>query len=186
MLPLKDSLFFHLFIVFVIFGLTLIHTVTHLCSFAFDEVEENSTLADNLTDNVQIHLMPLITGGILILILLVMSVSSFKCLSKLCLFIGFNLIHWIGFVALYIILLIHGIDYYNPSFWKWLLPVILVYGLERAYFRWVVPRYTVQILKSSPYDEQSRTTKLEIQKPTHYKFVEGQHILINMPQIGKI
>lgn len=130
--------------------------------------------------------MPLITGGLLILILFVMTLASCKCISKLCLFIGFNVIHWIGFVSLYVILLLHGIDYYNPSFWKWLLPFVLVYALERAYFRWVVPRYTVHVLKSCPYDEQSRTTKLEIQKPAHYKFIAGQHLLINMPQIGEV
>lgn len=82
-------------------------------------------------------------------------------------------------------LIIHGPNGYNPSFWKWLLPVALVYLLERVYFHWVVPRYTVKIIKSAPYDDTSRTTKVEIQKPSHYNIITGQYLLINMPQIGK-
>lgn len=131
------------------------------------------------------HLSPIITGVLIVVILLVMTISSIKAVSSLCLFVGFHVIHWVGFIVMYLLLIVHGINWYNPSFWKWLLPVALVYILERIYFRWVIPRYSIKIIKSAPYDELSRTTKVEFEKPPHYKLIAGQYILVNMPQIGK-
>ena len=177
-------LFFHLLIVAGMFFWTLVHVVTHFCSFTFDGKDENTTLAENFRSNIMSNLMPLITGALCIIILLVLSITSIKPLRSLCLFIGFYSIHWIGFTVFYILLIIHGIHYYNPSFWKWLLPVLVIYVFERIYNRWVVDRYTVKLLHAAPYDELSRTTKVEITKPKRYKFIPGQYLLLNIPRIG--
>ena len=161
-----------------------IHVTTHLCSFSFDDVNENGTYHDNFTANIKTHLMPLITGICAIFIIIILVVSSIKPLRSLCQFIGFYSLHWIGITLFYILLIFHGTNYYNPSFWKWLLPVLFVYLLERLYHCCVATKYSVVLQKAAPYDEMSRTTKIEVQKPKHYKFILGQYLLINIPQIG--
>lgn len=186
MLPLNKWLSFHLLIVAGIFAWTIVHIGTHLCSFALDDKNENTTYGEHLKENAITHLMPIITGGLSILILLVLTLSSIKPLRSLCFFVGFYSVHWIGFTLFYILLIIHGTNYYNPSFWKWLLPVLVIYVFERIHNRWIVDRYTIKLLHAAPYDELSRTTKVEITKPKQYKFIPGQYLLLNIPQIGKL
>lgn len=160
-----------------------VHIATHLCSF--DNIDENGTSHDNFEENIKTHLMPLITGISAIFIIIILIVSSIKQLRSLCQFIGFYSLHWIGIALFYILLVLHGKNYYNPSFWKWLLPVLFVYLLERLYHYCVVTKYSVVLQRAAPYDEMSRTTKIEVKKPKHYKFIPGQYLLINIPQIGK-
>lgn len=112
-------------------------------------------------------------------------ISSFPCLRKLCQFVGFYSTHWITATLFYITLLIHGYNHFNPSFWKWLLPVVVIFILDRLYLLLVLNQHTVKIGKAFAYDETSRTIMIEIDKPKRFKFVPGQFIQLNIPQIGK-
>ncbi len=114
-----------------------------------------------------------------------MGVSSIKPLRSLLRFIPFNLIHWIGGGFFYLLLLIHGVNYWNPSFWKWLLPAILIFVLERIYRHVVVKRVSTNVISAGRYDSVSRTAIIEIDKPKHFEYQPGQYILFNLPTVGK-
>ena len=115
-----------------------------------------------------------------------MGVSSLKPIRKMIRFVPFHIAHWIFLALFYILLVIHGVSYFNHSFWKWLLPLVVVAVLERIYRHTTVPRYTVQVKCAGRYDDQSRTAIIELEKPKRFKFEPGQFILLNLPWIGML
>ena len=180
-----QSLIFHVIIAGGLTFWSAVHLFTHFGSFAFDDKSNSTSKADNFVVNLKSHINPLITGLVMILILLIMSISSINPLRKMCRFVGFHCLHWIGLSLFYLLIIIHGVNNYNPSFWKWLLVVGFVFVLERLYSVLIMPRYSVGITKAFPYDETSRVLSVELDKPTHFKSLPGQYITVNIPEIGK-
>lgn len=177
---------FHVAIFITICVLSVVHVVSHLCSFAFNNrLNTTTSTYENFRDNFHSSISPVITGIIICILMLVSMVSSLPCLRKLCKFIGFYVTHWIAAALFYIVLLIHGYNHFNSSFWKWLLPVVVIFILDRLYLLLVLNRFNVKIGKAFAYDETSRTIMVEIDKPKRFKFLPGQFIQLNIPRIGK-
>ena len=100
-------------------------------------------------------------------------------------FIPFHVIHWSGAALAYIILIIHGVNYYNPSFWKWLLPALVLVVLDRLYWIILTDRFNVEVKSAAAYDDVSRVAIIETDKPKGFKFEAGQYVLLRMPWIGE-
>lgn len=184
-IPLNQSIAFHLIFIGGVTFWSILHILTHFCSLAFDE-ESNSTIAaDHFADNLTYSINPVVTGLLICLVLIITVISSLPAVQKLCRFIGFYCIHYTALVMFYLLLLIHGKNHFNPAFWKWLLPVLLIFCLEKLYTILVIKKHTININKVFAYDETSRTLSVVIEKPKHFRFVPGQFVLLNIPQIGK-
>lgn len=186
--PLTRTTLIHVIISCGILVWTVVHLVTHFTSFAVDK--DNTTLSlsthNRFTTRLQTNVFPLITGLIILAVFIAMGVSSLKPIRKIIRFVPFHITHWIFLALFYILLVIHGVSYFNHSFWKWLLPVVVIAVLERIYRYTTIPRYTVQIKCAGRYDDQSRTAIIELEKPKRFKFEPGQFILLNLPWIGML
>lgn len=177
--PLKNPLLFHVVISIGLLFWTGIHLLTNFCSFGLDSTYTN------FRSGIRTNLFPTITGLLVLIIFTVMGVSSIKPLRSLLRFIPFKFIHWVGAGLFYILLLVHGAHYWNPSFWKWLLPALIVFTLERIYRHGVIKRLVVNIKSAGRYDSVSRTAIIELDTPKHFQYEPGQYILLNVPRIGK-
>ena len=142
-----------------------------------------STLS-HFTTSIQTNLFPTITGIIVLVAIVTIAVSSITHLRKLFRFIPFYIIHWAGAVLVYLLLILHGINYYNPSFWKWLLPAAIIFTLERVYRLAMVHREKVLLKCAGAYDDVSRVAIVEMNKPKGFRFEPGQHMMLNLPWIG--
>ena len=87
---------------------------------------------------------------------------------------------------MYLLLILHGIHYYNPAFWKWFLPAAIIFALERVYRHVVVRRHKVLLKCAGAYDDVSRVAIVEMEKPKGFRYEPGQHVMLNLPWIGKI
>ncbi len=176
---------FHCFFSIIIILLSIQHSATHLCSFALDNKSNETTTHDHFLINLKSSANPVTTGIVIYLVVILTMVWSLSPLRKLCNFIGFYTIHWITTILFYTFLIIHGNDHFNQYFWKWLLPALIIIILDRIYLLVVLKNRCVDINKVFAYDETSRTTFIEIDKPKRFKFIPGQFIQLNIPQIGK-
>ena len=159
----------------------------HLCSFAFDG-DYNETMSDRreyFIANLEASISPLISGLLMCLVFVITTCFSLPFLRKLCKFRGFYATHWIAAVLFYSLLIIHGNKHFNVSFWKWLLPVLILFVLDRLYLLFVLKKTAVEITKAFAYDEYSRTMYIEVKKPKRFKFIPGQCVHISIPQIGE-
>lgn len=102
----------------------------------------------------------------------------------MCKFIAFYVIHWVALIFFYLLLIVHGVNYCNPSFWKWLLPVAVLLIAEKLYARFIAKKYTVTVTMAAPYDESCRVSAIKVDKPTHFCFTPGQYVRVNIPDIG--
>ena len=133
----------------------------------------------------QKNIVPTVTGLIILITFIIVGVSSIKPLRSLLRFIPFRLIHWIGGVLFYSLLLLHGIKYWNPSFWKWFLPALIIFVIERVYRLVINKAKKVSVISAGRYDSVSRTAIVELAKPNYLECEPGQFILLNLPRIGK-
>ena len=132
--PLTHTLIFHIIIAGGIVFWTTIHLLTHFASFAIhgqNKTEESTT--ENFRENFKENLCPAVTGFLILAILTIMTISSVNPIRKQFRFIPFYIIHWVGAGLFYLLLVLHGVDCYNPSFWKWLLPAVVIFVTERLY-----------------------------------------------------
>ena len=173
-----------------VFFWTGVHLTTHFGSFALDgrntSLTEPKSTAEHFRASLITNLFPTITGLIILTVLVVMTLSScVGIIRRQMRFIPFHVLHWGGAVAVYLLLVVHGVDYYNPSFWKWLLPIVVFVVLDRFYWIYLTDRFTVSVKNASPYDDVSRVAIVEMDKPSGFKFEVGQYILLRMPWIGE-
>ena len=166
---------------------TVVHLVTHFVSFAVDD--RNATLGvsghEHFRRNISANISPTITGFIVITVFTIMGVSSIRAIRKQLRFIPFFVIHWIGTALFYTLLVIHGVNHYNPSFWKWLLPIAVLVMAERVYRIFGSGRREVTLVSVSKYDAASRTGVVELEKPKGFRFEAGQYLLLNLPSVGE-
>ena len=179
--PLKNPTFFHILISMAVLFWTFVHLLTHFCSFGLD-----TNIYPSFREGIRENFFPAITGFLVLIIFIVMGLSSIKPLRSLGRFIPFKIIHWVGMVLFYILLLVHGVRYWNPSFYKWLLPAVVVFVVERIYRHGIIKKKTVNVKSAGRYDSVSRTALVELDKPRHFEYEPGQYILLNLPKIGKL
>lgn len=151
--------------------------MTHFCSFGLTYADFRTGVSENL--------FPTITGCIALVVVGVMGTSSIKPIRSLLRFIPFRFTHWVGSGLFYLLLLVHGVNYWNPSFWKWLLPAVIIFVIERLYRHGVIKRVRVGIKSAGRYDSVSRTAIVELEKPKDFEFEPGQYVLLNVEQIGE-
>ena len=190
-LPLRNRAAFHLIFIVGIFFWCAVHVTLHLCSYAIDDGENehnNSTsevtdnaerLREKLEDNPQF----LITGGLILLFLLAMTVTSIKRLQVSFNFILFYTIHFISSGSIYVLIFIHGSNYINSQFWKWLIPIVFL-----LIFEWLYRRYSNRVQKVNILEAHTIGNMViyKVVKPNLFKFVPGQFVSVKFPEIGPI
>ncbi len=150
--PLSNLLPFHLIIAGGIAFWTAVHILTHFTSMAIDSRHgDNQSSLSTFESEFNDHLCPTITGIIILVVFLALSLSSLRPLRRLFRFIPFHVIHWVGAGLFYIMLLFHGDDYFNPSFWKWLLPAAFIVVLERIHRHLLVYHYKLRVKSAGNY-----------------------------------
>ena len=165
----------------------ILHISAHFIAFA---MEDRNTFVTNSTTehfkrSLQNNIVPIVTGFLVLVIFGVMGLTSINAIKKLLRFIPFYVVHWTGGVLFYILLLLHGVNVYNPSFWKWFVPAIIIVVTERLY-RWLaIDKKKVAVKCAGRYDDQSRTALVELEVPKGFKYEPGQYILLNLPWIGR-
>lgn len=177
--PLTKPVLFHVVIAIGLLFWTVVHLITHLCSFGLDPFH------DNFRNGIKTNVFPTVTGFIVLVVVAVMSVSSIKFLRAQFRFIPFKVLHWVGSALFYVLLLVHGVSYWNPNFWKWLLPALIIFFLERLYKHVVIRTKKVTVNSAGRYDCVSRTAIVELAKPENFDYEPGQYILLNLPMIGQ-
>lgn len=184
--PLNSPVIFHVIIAGGILFWTVIHLMTHFASFAMDNfIKTSRSNQTTFSTNIRHHISPTVTGFLILVIFVVLGVSSIRPLRTLLRYIPFRFIHWVGGSLFYFLLLIHGVNHWNPSFWKWLLPALLVFFVERLYRHVIVKKTKVGVKCAGRYDSVSRTAIVELEKPRTLDYEPGQYILLNLPKIGE-
>ena len=188
-IPLSRPVATHVFLSTAIFFWSLVHGATHLTSFALDDTRNSSahfglpTLSAKL--ELARHLYPVITGALLFLLLVILALSSVGKFRSRARFIPFFVTHWMGTLLFYALLLTHGESYFNPSFWKWLVPAVVILVLEQVYRYTAVAWFRVRVVSAWPYSMSSQTCVLVLDRPRWFLFSPGQYILLNIPWVGK-
>eukprot|EP00731_Ephydatia_muelleri_P027882 Em0019g755a len=191
LLPLHRSVHFHLAMAVGVAFWSAVHVTLHLCSFALDTHntttgaggKEEESRSDYFMSSLVTHLCPAVTGLMILVALGLMCVSALPVIRKRMRFIAFYMIHWMTTILVYVLILIHGDWYWNPSFWKWLLPLVFAMGFELVHRHWITPKYTVAVKTAGPYDDISRVTVIETEKPKQFDFIPGQFVMLNFQKI---
>lgn len=150
--PLTNLALFHLIIAGGVAVWTVVHILTHFTSMAVDGRSDNESSLSHFEDQVTDHLCPIITGGVILIVFLTVSLSSLRPLRRLVRFIPFYLIHWVGAGVFYVMLFFHGDNYVNPSFWKWLLPAVVIFVLERLHRHFLVKHHQITVRSAGRKD----------------------------------
>ncbi len=187
-LPLTRTTLMHVLVSCGILVWSLIHVTLHLVSFAvtIDNSTAPLSTSERFTENLLTHLGPTITGLIIALLFLTLAISSIGPIRRVLRFIPFYIIHWVCLCAFYLLLVIHGVSYFNHSYWPWLLPFALLVLVERVYRYTAITRHSVRVDCAGRYDDQSRTAIIELERPPKFKFEPGQYMLLNLPWIGTV
>lgn len=160
--------------------------ILQFCSYATDSdnnEENNSTsetgerLRSKLEDDPQL----VITGGLVILFLLAMTVTSIKRLQVALNFLLFYTVHFISSGAIYFLIFIHGSNYINSQFWKWLIPIAFLWIFEILHRRYSHKLQKVNIMEAHTTGD---IVIYKIAKPSHFRFVPGQFLSVNLPDIS--
>jgi predicted ferric reductase len=145
-------------------ALSLVHTATHLLNY--------STLPRPMLDSLFLTQAGL-TGLLLLLVFVVMAYCETKRGKNFELFYFSHL----GFVAWFILALLHG-----PVFWKWPFIPIAAYGIERwIRFRSAKQPSTIENIVLFP----SRVTNLQIARPPGFDYRPGDYVFIRIPAISR-
>jgi len=186
-LPLKSPTVIHSIVTIFILFWSLIHIVTHFTTFAIqaDNATVNSAAIDLFRVNIRTNIMPTVTGIIILALFGVIGLTIITPIRKAARFIPFYILHWVLLIAFYALLIVHGVHYFNYSFWKWLLPLVVIVVCERVYRYAAIRRHSVKVKSAGRYDDQSRTAIIELEKPARFKFEPGQFIMLNLPWIGE-
>ena len=118
--PLDFALHFHKLIGVVILLAAVGHTLAHFVNFA---------LAPTVTLSVLAGPWPLISGGLLVLVMLLMYSSTFERLRFAKFELFFETHHL--FVIIFVLLLVHGTHGKGPNFWKYFIGPAVFYVCER-------------------------------------------------------
>lgn len=119
-------------------------------------------------------------GILLSIVLGVMVICSLKFVRRGGHFEVFYLTHLL-YLVFYILLILHA-----RNFWHWMIGPAIVFVLEKIYFlykrRSITKGYT---LLHSVNIEQANVVKLTIHRPSRFRFMAGDYVLLNIPQIAR-
>lgn len=184
--PLMHALAFHVIIALGILFWTGVHLLTHFVSFAVDgrNTTSGESTSEHFRSSISDGIFPTVTGFVILSVIVAMAISSVSFIRKRLRFVPFYLVHWVAVGVVYLLLLLHGVNYYNPAFWKWFIPAALLFAVERLYRYTVVQRHTVVVKSAGLYDDTSRVCIMEMQRPKGFRFEAGQFVLLNVSSVG--
>ncbi|XP_055921877.1 NADPH oxidase 5 isoform X2 [Eupeodes corollae] len=188
-LPLDNHIYLHKLTGMVVSGLSIIHTIMHLCNFSTVVVYDPNINAGNFTLTEWLltsrpGLFGLVkgwanpTGCALIIILLIMFVCSQPFVRRKG---SFEVFYWthLLYVPFWILTIFHG-----PNFWKWFILPGLVYAVERILrFVWMKSEHGKTYI-SSGLLLPSKVVHLVIKRPYNFHFRPGDYIFVNIPSIA--
>lgn len=177
-IPFDAAIEFHKLVAWFILLGTVVHTVAHFGNY--------STLPDSFASSL-FNTNAGLTGFVLLLIMAVMYLGASELvrrgtgvgfLGKLSTHAVFFCTHHL-FVVFFALLLIHGLNYLNPNFWKWFIVPGAIYALERAYREFWLKRELLPIVKAVPL--AGGVTALCITKPAvHWHARPGQYLFLQV------
>ncbi|KAK9869219.1 hypothetical protein WA026_002969 [Henosepilachna vigintioctopunctata] len=191
-LPLDQHIYFHKVTGILIFALSFLHTIMHVCNFTIVVVNDPIINYNNYTTSEWLFtskpgLFGLIggwanpTGVLLFFILLLMVFCSQAFVRR-----GgcFEIFYWthLMYVPFWVLLILHG-----PNFWIWfLIPGVfyLIERLRRFYWMKFCPDRGKTYI-SSGLLLPSKVTHLVIKRPLHFHFHAGDYVFVNIPVIAK-
>jgi len=176
---------FHILSVLGIFFWSAVHVVLHLHSYATEGEGNNSTSSDaeRLQNKIEDDQNLVITGGLAILFMLILLITSFKRLRVLFSFVVFYTIHLILSGLVYLLVFIHGTHYINSYFWKWLIPIALLFAFELLHRKFSYKLHKVKIVETRT---TGNFTIYKVVKPSLFKFTPGQFLSVSLPTISKL
>ncbi|CAB3980388.1 NADPH oxidase 5 isoform X1, partial [Paramuricea clavata] len=121
-----------------------------------------------------------ITGVLLLIILVVMSILSQPSVRKRGFFELFYYTHHL-YIVWWVLLILHA-----PNFWKWFIGPAVLYFAERILRLRIVnrARYGKTIIEEG-ITLPSKVTHLVIKRPPNFQYKPGDYVIINIPQIAK-
>lgn len=175
-----------------IFFWCAVHVALHFSSYAMDDdgTESNNNSTSEIMDNTERLRKKLendpqfvITGLLIILFLLAMLTTSIKRLQVAFNFILFYTIHFVSSGAVYLLIFIHGANYINSQFWKWLIPITFLW-----IFEWLYRHYSNKVQKVNILEAHTTGNMViyKVAKPNLFKFVPGQFLSVKLPNISSI
>lgn len=131
--------------------------------------------------------LPGITGIILLLIIVLMSITSTNYVWRRH-FQMFSLVHFIGFPLFMILMVVHGCEFWFN--WGWPLTILTIPFLLSVvtyhYSRMIADTFcwSFKIVDIS-ITENKEFVMLYIKPPKSYKYRPGQYVFINVPSIKR-
>ncbi|UYV80303.1 NOX5 [Cordylochernes scorpioides] len=177
-LPLDHHVYYHKLVGWTIGLLSLGHTVAHVAnvvqgvrSTPREESEQVRLVFEKLFSS-----RAMVTGWVLLVVLVVMTLCSLPCVRRSGRFEVFYYSHLL-FLLYWAVLLAHG-----PMFWAWLLVPGLVF-LAESLLR------LLRHLRASTYVERgvllpSGVTHLVIRRPPDFSFSAGDYVYVNIPTVA--
>ena len=95
----------------------------------------------------------------------------------------FYTIHFISSGAIYLLIFIHSSNYINSQFWKWLIPIAFLWVFEILHRRYSHKVRKVNIMEAHTTGDM---VIYKVAKPSHFKFVPGQFLSVNLPDISSL
>ena len=171
-----------------IFFWSAVHIALHLHSYTTENVGNNSTSdsindVERLRNNIEDDQNPVVTGGLAILFLLIMLITSIKRLRILFKFVLFYTIHLILSGLVYLLVFFHGTQHVNSYFWKWLIPIVFLWVFELLHRKFSCKLHKVKILEARTTGD---FTIYKVVKPSLFKFTPGQFLSVSLPAISKL
>jgi FAD-binding domain/Ferric reductase like transmembrane component/Ferric reductase NAD binding domain len=154
---------------------SVLHTLAHLPTYI---LKKNSAWSSGLHGSTSLF----ITGITLCILLALVCAAALPAVRRNH-FEVFHGCHVWGSLVVYILLVIHGSHYGNPSSWKWILGPALVYCLDFAH-RWHRERRSYLLINKHSAAIQGQYV-LQLRLPRVFHFQAGQYAELKVPSISR-
>ncbi|XP_076029976.1 NADPH oxidase 5-like [Oratosquilla oratoria] len=192
-LPLDQHLYLHKMSGWLIFILSIVHTIAHLLNLGFAVLPDRGPggfNAKNLTATEWLitmrpevfGLVPGLanpTGVVLLVILIVMVVCSQPFVRKSGYFEVFYFTHLL-YVVFLVLTILHG-----PRFWIWFIGPGILFLIERVWLSITMRAGRGKTYISSGVLLPSRVIHLVVKRPPQFHFHPGDYIFVKIPNIAQ-
>lgn len=116
--------------------------------------------------------MCVITGTALAFVLFLMVLSSFPSIRRKC-FEKFYFLHNVGACLFFILLLFHGVYNGVPYTYKWIIPPLAIYGIDRLVRRAKIVHSNVELSEENSVLKGAKFLRLKL--PKQFEYRAGQY-----------
>lgn len=95
----------------------------------------------------------------------------------------FQLSHQIGALLCFAFLVFHGVHHAKPNTYKWLLPAVIIYAIDRIVRLYQTKKVDLQL--SDAHSKMKPGDILEIRAQKPFNYIAGQYAEIAVPDIGR-